>query len=68
MVGRDVVLVDGLLDQPHTEQAGVKGEIIPRLCRNCRQVVNSGQLHGVILLDDFPGKTGAAIWAFRMIM
>ena len=28
VIGADVVLVDGLLDQPHAEQAGVKGQIV----------------------------------------
>jgi hypothetical protein len=45
MVGRDVVLIDRLLDQPHAEQAGVKGEVLARLGGNRGQVVNSRQLH-----------------------
>ena len=41
MIGADVVLVDGLLDQPHAEQAGVKGQILARLRRNRGQMMNS---------------------------
>ncbi len=45
MIGADVVLVDGLLDQPHAEQAGIKGQIFARFCRNRGQMVNPRQLH-----------------------
>src|SRR6266568_2201978 len=45
MIGADVVLVNGLLDQPHAEQAGVKGEILARLGGNRGQMVNPRQLH-----------------------
>ena len=41
VIGADVVLVDGLLDQPHAEQAGVKGHIVPRLRRDRGQMMNS---------------------------
>ena len=41
VIGADVVLVDGLLDQPHAEQAGVKGQIVPRLRRDRGQMMNS---------------------------
>ena len=41
VIGADVILVDGLLDQPHAEQAGVEGQIVPRLRRDRGQVMNS---------------------------
>ena len=41
VVGGDIVLIDRLLDQPHAEQAGVKGQILPGLRRDRGQVVNS---------------------------
>jgi hypothetical protein len=41
VIGADVVLVDGLLDQPHAEQPGVKGQVLPRLRRDRGQVMNS---------------------------
>jgi hypothetical protein len=41
MIGADVVLVDGLLDQPHAQQAGVKRQIVPRLRRDRGQMMNS---------------------------
>jgi hypothetical protein len=56
MVGRDIILIDGLLYQPHAGWPGVKGQILPRLRRDRGQMMNSGQ------------KTGAAIWAFSGIM
>ena len=49
MIGADVVLVDGLLDQPHAEQAGVESEIFARFRRYRRQMVNPGQLHRLFL-------------------
>ena len=56
MVGADVVLVDGLLDQPHAEQAGVEGQILARLRGDRGQVVNSGQLHCISFVIHFRGK------------
>ena len=41
VIGADVVLVDGLFHQPHAEQAGVKGHIVPRLRRDRGQMMNS---------------------------
>ena len=49
MIGADVVLIDGLLDQPHAEQAGVKGQIFTRFRGNRGQMVNPLQLHRIIL-------------------
>jgi hypothetical protein len=49
MIGADVVLVDGLLDQPHAEQAGIKRQILSRFRRNRGQVVNACQLHRMLL-------------------
>ena len=49
VIGADVVLVDGLLDQPHAEQAGIKRQILARFRGNCSQVVNSRQLHRILL-------------------
>ena len=45
MIGADVVLIDGLLDQPHAEQAGIKRQILPRFRGNRGQMVNPRQLH-----------------------
>jgi hypothetical protein len=50
MVGADVVLVDGLLDQPHAEQAGIKRQILARFGRNRGQMVNPRQQHRIILV------------------
>jgi hypothetical protein len=41
VIGADVVLVHGLLDQPHAEQSGVKGQILPRLRGDRGQMMNS---------------------------
>ena len=41
VIGGDVILVDRLLDQPHAEQAGVEGQIVPRLRGDRGQVMNS---------------------------
>ena len=41
VIGGDVVLVDGLLHQPHAQQAGVEGQIVPRLRRDRGQMMNS---------------------------
>ena len=61
MIGADVVLVDGLLDQPHAEQAGVKRQILARFRRDRGQMVNSGQLHCMFLsVVPSPPKTGPA--------
>ena len=60
MIGADVVLVDGLLDQPHAEHAGIKRQIVARFGRNRGQMVNPRQLHGMILarIIERPGKNG----------
>src|SRR6266852_7051781 len=42
MMGADVVLIDGLLHQPHAEQAGVERQILPRFRGNRGQMVNPG--------------------------
>src|SRR3954447_18193554 len=39
MIGPDVILIDGFLDQPHTEQVCVKSQIFARFCGNGGQVV-----------------------------
>ena len=49
MVGADVVLIDGLLDQPHPEQAGIKRQVLARFRGNRRQMMDPGQLHQIIL-------------------
>ena len=41
MIGADVILVDGLLHQPHAQQAGVERQILARFGRNRREMVNS---------------------------
>jgi hypothetical protein len=41
MIGADVVLVDGLLDQPHPQQPAVERQIVARLRGNRGQMVNS---------------------------
>ena len=48
VIGGDVVLVDRLLDQPHAENAGVKGQIFLRMGGNRRQVMDAGELHGAV--------------------
>ena len=40
VVGADVILVDGFLDQPHTQQVCIKGQIFARFCGDGGQVVN----------------------------
>ncbi len=49
MIGADVVLIDGLLHQPHAEQAGIERQVLPRFRGNRCQMVNPGQLHRIIL-------------------
>ncbi len=41
MIGADVVLVDGLLDQPHAEQPGIERQIFARPGGNRGQMVNT---------------------------
>src|SRR6185295_10174012 len=41
VIGADVVLVDGLIDQPHAKQAGVEGQIVPGFRRDRGQMMNS---------------------------
>src|SRR3954447_6190298 len=62
MIGADVVLVDGLLDQPHAKQAGVKSHVFPWFRGNGGEVVNSRQLHRVVLVRvaEPPLKTAMA--------
>ena len=59
MIGADVVLVDGLLDQPHAEQAGIKRQI---LAAASRKSPSGGEFRLTALhdpyLDYFPGKIG----------
>jgi hypothetical protein len=47
MIGADVVLVDGLLHQPHAECAGIEGHIAGGIGGNGGEVVNAGELHEV---------------------
>jgi hypothetical protein len=49
VVGTDVVLVHGFLDEPHAEDARVEGMVARRVCRDGRQVVDAGELHGQTL-------------------
>jgi hypothetical protein len=49
MIGADVVLIDGLLHQPHAEQAGIEGEIVARAGRDRGEMVDAGQLHVMLL-------------------
>ena len=65
MVGADVVLVDGLLDQPHAEQAGIKCQILARFGGNRRQMMNPGQLHRMILAASLRPieKPAGPVWA-----
>jgi hypothetical protein len=49
MIGADIVLIDGLLDQPHAEQAGIKGQILARFRGYRGQMMNPGQLHRAVL-------------------
>jgi hypothetical protein len=44
-----VILVDGLLDQPHAEDAGVEVVIATRIGRHGGQVVDSVKLHRALL-------------------
>jgi hypothetical protein len=45
VIGGDVVLVDGLLDQPEAEDIGVEIDIALGIGRNRGEVVDSGELH-----------------------
>ncbi len=40
MVGRDVILVDTALDQPHPQCLSEKPLVLPNLCRDCGEMVN----------------------------
>ena len=46
VIGADVVLVDGLLDQPEAEDARVEIDVLRRLGRDRREVMDAGELHG----------------------
>src|SRR3954466_11633907 len=50
VVGAHVVLVHGLLDQPHPERAGVEGVVFRGLRRDGGEVMDAGEVHGVSLL------------------
>ena len=45
MIGADVVLVDGLLDQPHAEHALVEAAVAGRVGRNRGQMMDAFELH-----------------------
>ena len=66
MIGADVVLVDGLLDQPHAEQAGVKRQIFARFGGNRGQMMNSGQLHrDLSFARHLPGENRPVTFGLR---
>jgi hypothetical protein len=64
MIGADVILVDGLLDQPHAEQAGIERQILARFCGNRGQMVDPGQLHRSVPRASFRRrvKPPLAVW------
>src|SRR6266576_1261314 len=70
MVGAHIVLVDGLLDQPHAEQAGIKGQILARLGGNRGQMVNARQLHGLVLARHYVTveKQARPVWGAVQMM
>ena len=49
VIGADVVLVHGLLDQAHAEHALVEAAVAGRIGGNRGQMVDAGELHGVEL-------------------
>jgi hypothetical protein len=49
VIGRDVVLVDGLLDQPEAEDPRVEFDIALGIGRNRGEMVDAGELHIVPL-------------------
>ena len=46
VIGAHVVLVDGLLDEPHSQSLRVEGVVARRIGRDGGEMVNSSQLHG----------------------
>ena len=46
VIGAHIVLVDGLLDQPHAERLRVEGVVAGRIGRDGGEVVDTGKLHG----------------------
>jgi hypothetical protein len=55
MIGGNVVLIDGLLDQAQTERLGVEFDIAGRVGRHGGEMMNAGKLHGSSL-DSAPGR------------
>ena len=49
VIGADVVLVDGLLHQPHAERAGVEAHVARRIGGDRGQMMDAGELHGVLV-------------------
>jgi hypothetical protein len=46
VVGRSVVLIDGLFHHPHADGAGVEAFVSGRIGGDRRQVMDAGELHG----------------------
>src|SRR5215207_5540997 len=68
VVGRDVVLVDGLLDQPQTEGVGVEVQVSWCIAGNRGDVVQTAEFHDLCLSasswrDRFPEPPQADAWA-----
>ena len=45
VIGADIVLVDGLLDQAHAERLGIESDIARRIGGHSRQMMDTGQFH-----------------------
>ena len=46
VIGRRIVLIDGLFDQPHAQGLGVKIEVLLGVCRDSGQMVDAGKFEG----------------------
>ena len=45
MIGRNIVLIDGLFDQPHAEYLRIEGDVAGCVCGDSGDVVQSTELH-----------------------
>jgi hypothetical protein len=52
VIGGDIVLIDGLLDQPQAEDVGIEGEVRGRVCRDRRDVVQTLEVHEMALSSE----------------